>query len=42
MDRYSHVRRMKSDGNCFYRAVGYGYFENVIIRGPEAIKELLR
>ena len=41
LDRYSHIRRIKSDGNCFYRAVGFGYFEQVIIRGSNAIKELL-
>ncbi|XP_058942660.2 ubiquitin thioesterase OTUB1 [Pocillopora verrucosa] len=27
---YSHVRKTRGDGNCFYRAFGFAYFEELI------------
>ena len=27
---YSHVRRTRGDGNCFYRAFGFAYMELLI------------
>ncbi|XP_070578302.1 ubiquitin thioesterase OTUB1-like [Ptychodera flava] len=27
MSRYSHIRKTRGDGNCFYRGFGYGYLE---------------
>ena len=27
---YSHVRKTRGDGNCFYRAFGYAYLEVLI------------
>jgi len=38
---YSHIRKVRGDGNCFYRAMGYGYIERVIIQGEKAVKELV-
>lgn len=28
--RYSHVRKTRGDGNCFYRAFGFGYLEYLL------------
>lgn len=27
---YSHIRRVRPDGNCFFRAVGFAYFERLL------------
>ncbi len=35
------LRRIRGDGNCYYRAVYYGYFELVIKKGEGALKALL-
>lgn len=29
-ESYSHLRRMRGDGNCFYRAFGFGYLEQLL------------
>ena len=29
-DRYSSVRRTRPDGNCFFRAVAFGYFAKLM------------
>jgi len=34
-------RKTRGDGNCYYRAVGYGYFELIIKKGPEYIQKLI-
>ncbi|XP_076819296.1 ubiquitin thioesterase otubain-like isoform X1 [Clavelina lepadiformis] len=28
--RYSHVRKTRGDGNCFFRAFGFGYLEHML------------
>lgn len=28
--KYSHMRRTRPDGNCFFRAFAYAYMENLI------------
>ncbi len=33
---YVSLRRMRGDGNCFYRAVAYGLFEHLAAAGPDA------
>jgi hypothetical protein len=38
---YQCTRRCLGDGNCYYRAVYYAYFELLIKRGPEAVGHLL-
>lgn len=30
LNGYAYIRRTRPDGNCFYRAFGYGYFENLL------------
>ena len=35
------IRRIYGDGNCFYRAVYYGYFEMVINKGKKAIEAII-
>ena len=35
------IRKIRGDGNCYFRAVYYGYFEIVINKGIEAIEALL-
>lgn len=37
-----HLRNVRGDGNCYYRSVGYGYFELVIKKGPEYIRDLMQ
>jgi len=27
IERFTHFRRVKGDGNCYYRAIGYAYIE---------------
>ena len=27
---YSHIRRTRGDGNCFFRAFGFGYLEHML------------
>jgi len=34
------IRRIYGDGNCFYRAVYYAYFEMVIKKGKKAIEAI--
>ncbi|XP_039273241.1 ubiquitin thioesterase OTUB1-like [Styela clava] len=29
-EKYSHVRKTRGDGNCFYRAFGFGYLEYLL------------
>jgi hypothetical protein len=38
--RYSHWRRVRGDGNCFYRAVGYQYLEKLVILGLTPLQDL--
>ncbi|XP_063800998.1 ubiquitin thioesterase OTUB1 isoform X3 [Pseudophryne corroboree] len=33
--RYTHIRRTRPDGNCFYRAFGFSYLEALLDGGPE-------
>uniref|UniRef100_A0A8C5R3H6 Ubiquitin thioesterase n=1 Tax=Leptobrachium leishanense TaxID=445787 RepID=A0A8C5R3H6_9ANUR len=33
--RYTHIRRTRPDGNCFYRAFGFSYLESLLEGGPE-------
>ena len=35
------LRRIRGDGNCYYRAFYYGYFELLIKRGKPALDALL-
>ena len=37
-----YIRGIRGDGNCYYRAVGYGYFELVIKKGPQYIMDLIK
>ena len=41
VDNFSHIRQVRGDGNCFYRAIGYGYLELVILHGRDAIQDLI-
>ena len=34
-------RKTRGDGNCYYRAVGYGYFELIIKKGSKYIQKLI-
>jgi len=38
----SHVRYVKGDGNCFYRAFMFAYLEKVIAKGYKALEDFLR
>jgi hypothetical protein len=38
----SHVRYVKADGNCFYRAFMFAYIEKVIVKGYQALEDFLR
>ncbi len=35
------VRRIRGDGNCYYRAVYYAYFELIINKGKPYLRELI-
>ena len=35
------IRKIREDGNCYFRAVYYGYFELIIKKGIETIEALL-
>ena len=37
-----YLRRTRGDGNCFYRAAGYGYLEHVVKQGTAHIESLLK
>ncbi|MDR3549358.1 MAG: protein kinase [Candidatus Pacebacteria bacterium] len=39
--RFSHLRNVRGDGNCYYRAVIYGYMERLIFKGPAALEEFI-
>ncbi len=34
------IRRIRGDGNCYYRAVYFGYFELLIRKGKEYVGHL--
>ena len=36
-ERYSHWRRIRADGNCYYRAVYVGYVEMLILCKPHSL-----
>lgn len=36
-DKYDFCRRVKGDGNCFYRSVMYAYLEVLILKRPKYI-----
>ncbi len=36
------LRKVRGDGNCFYRSVGYAYIELLIVHGPEALRDFIR
>jgi len=36
------IRRILNDGNDFYRAVYYGYFEKIIMAGKEALDDFCK
>lgn len=36
--KYCHYRRVRGDGNCFYRSVGYSYVEKLILLGAAQIR----
>lgn len=29
-EKYKHLRRIRPDGNCFFRAFAYNYLENLV------------
>jgi len=33
----THIRYVKADGNCFYRAFMFAYMEKVIMKGAEGL-----
>jgi ubiquitin thioesterase protein OTUB1 len=35
MKKYKYIRRTRGDGNCFYRAFGFGYLEKNLPNEPE-------
>ena len=37
-----YIRRIRGDGNCYYRSVGYAYFELVIKSGIKHVECLLK
>lgn len=39
--KYSHIRRVRGDGNCFYRAIVYAYLERVIMIGVDGVRDLI-
>ncbi|MDR3549488.1 MAG: hypothetical protein P4M11_14685 [Candidatus Pacebacteria bacterium] len=39
---FHFYRRVRGDGNCYYRSVGYAYLEWLISRGPEAVEDLIK
>lgn len=32
---YNHIRRTRPDGNCFYRAFAYSYFDSLLNSGSK-------
>ena len=36
--RYKYIRRTRGDGNCFYRAFGFGYLEENLNKSKELDK----
>ena len=36
---FSHMKRTRGDGNCFYRAFAYSYLENLLANMPESLAE---
>lgn len=37
----AYYRRIRGDGNCYYRAVAYGYIEMIVLtRNSEALRDL--
>ena len=39
--KYSHLRRTRGDGNCFYRAFGFGYLEQLYAHPAELARVYL-
>lgn len=39
-EKYKSIRRFRRDGNCFYRAFGFGYIERLL--GGKMLKETIR
>jgi ubiquitin thioesterase protein OTUB1 len=39
--KFSHWRRIRGDGNCYYRAVGVGLLEMCVAEGPASLSEFI-
>lgn len=39
---FQHVRRLRGDGDCFYRAVSFALISSAVKRGPAACEQLLQ
>ncbi|KAI9279845.1 peptidase C65 Otubain-domain-containing protein [Sporodiniella umbellata] len=39
--KYDRIRRCRGDGNCFFRAVAFGWFEKTMKNAPECLEKSL-
>ena len=40
--KYPKMRKIRGDGNCYYRAVGCQYLERIIMKGSEYLLDFIR
>jgi len=40
VEKYSYVRTVRGDGNCYYRSLFYSYLEMIICMGETALANL--
>ena len=40
-NKIKFMRKMRGDGNCYYRAVIYLYVEKLILKGPTQINDFI-
>jgi len=39
---YTHMRPIRGDGNCFFRALGFGFLENALGGGPAGTEKIFK